>query len=151
MPPGRADPPGGVHLTCRGSIAMPAESDHKPRHFCWVDLAAADARGAADFYRGLCGWRTQRQRANGGEFLHFIADGDPVASLYQLDSRQIAAGVPSHWTPYIAVSDIEQSASRAEALGGRVIVKPFGVGDAARIALITDSAGALAGLWETAK
>ncbi|HKJ51137.1 MAG TPA: VOC family protein [Gammaproteobacteria bacterium] len=130
---------------------MPAESDHQPGRFCWVDLAAADARGAADFYRGLFGWQTRRQRANGGEFLHFMAGGEPVASLYQLGSRQIAAGVPSHWTPYIAVSDIDESASNVETLGGRVVVKPFSVDGIARIGLVTDSAGALVGLWENVK
>jgi len=130
---------------------MPLDSDSKPAGFRWVDLAAADARGAADFYRGLCGWQTQRKRANGGEFFHFIADGEPVASLYQLDSRQVEGGVPSHWTPYLAVCDVDAAASTAVTLGGRVVVKPFRVDGMTRVSLVTDSGGALVGLWELAR
>ena len=64
----------------------------RPARFCWLDLAATDVRGAADFYRGLCGWQATTQRANGGEIQQLTAGGDTVASMYQLDARQIAAG-----------------------------------------------------------
>jgi predicted enzyme related to lactoylglutathione lyase len=127
---------------------IPDVPDNKPARFCWLDLAAVDARRAADFYAGLFGWQTQRQQANGGEYHHFTADGETVGSLYQLDARQIAGGVPSHWTPYISVSDLEGMAARAAALGGQVVVKPFSVDGIARISLVTDSTGALLGLWE---
>jgi len=123
-------------------------SEYKPARFCWVDLAAVDSRGAADFYRGLFGWQTETQHANGGEFKRFTAEGETVASLYQLDARQIAAGVPSHWTPYISVADIDESATRARTLGGQVVIKPFQVDGMARVSLVTDPDGALIGLWE---
>lgn len=125
--------------------------ESQPARFCWVDLAATDSRAAADFYRGLFGWHTETQCVNGGEIRRFTIDGETVASLYQLDKRQIAAGVPSHWTPYISVADIDESVSLAATLGGRVVVKPFRVDGIARVSLITDSNGALTGLWELAK
>ena len=130
---------------------MPLNSNNKPARFCWVDLAAANPGEATAFYRDMFGWQTQRKPANGGEFHHFMADGEPVASLYQLDPQQIAGGVPSHWTPYIAVANVDDSAANAAALGGRVVVKPFNVDGIARVSLITDSGGALVGLWELAR
>jgi uncharacterized protein len=151
MPPARAYRPGGVAITARGLNTMPLNSNNKPARFCWVDLAAADPRGAADFYRGMFGWQTRRKPANGGAFHYFMADGEAVASLYQLDSQQIAGAVPSHWTPYIAVANVDESAANAAALGGRVVVKPFNVDGIARVSLITDSGGALVGLWELAR
>jgi len=126
----------------------PSMTETRPARFQRLDLAAVDARKAADFYAGLFGWRTQRQRANGGEYLHFTDGGETIASLYQLDSRQIDAGVPSHWTPYVGVADIDDAVARAAALGGQVVVRPFGVDGVARIGLVTDAAGALLGLWE---
>jgi len=130
---------------------MPLIPDNKPARFCWVDLATADASLAADFYRGLCGWQATTQRANGGEIQHFTAGGETVASMYQLDARQIVAGAPSHWTPYIGVANIDKAAEKAMALGGQVIVRPFGVDGMARVSLISDSVGALLGLWEIVK
>jgi predicted enzyme related to lactoylglutathione lyase len=116
--------------------------------FCWLDLAAVDCRQAADFYNGMFGWKTKRQHANGGAYHHFVDRGESTASMYQLGSEQLGGGVPSHWTPYIAVADLEKSVLNASKLGGQVIVEPFKVQDAARVSLITDSVGALVGLWE---
>ena len=123
-------------------------SDNEPARFRWLDLAAVDARWAADFYAGMFGWHTGRQRANGGEFFHFSAGGENIASLYQLGAQQIAGGVPSHWTPYIGVTDLDAAGTKAAALGGRVVVRPFSVDGMARVSLVTDSVGALIGLWE---
>lgn len=119
--------------------------------FCWLDLAASNARKAEEFYTEMFGWHAQRKQANGGEYVHFNRGGESFASLYQLAPRQIAAGVPSHWTPYISVSDVHEMASRATALGGQVIVRPFNVDNMARLSLIVDSTGALIGLWEQRK
>lgn len=126
----------------------PVIPDNSPARFCWFDLAAVDAHRAADFYAGMFGWQTQRHAANGGEFFRFAHNGEVIATLYQLQSRQVEAGVPSHWTPYVGVTDIDAMAAKAAALGGSLVVKPFRVDDVARVSLVTDSAGALIGLWE---
>jgi predicted enzyme related to lactoylglutathione lyase len=81
-----------------------------PGHFCWVDLAAADAGKAKAFYGELFGWRSSEQRANGGSFALLQLAGANVGSLYQLDLAHRQRGVPSHWTPYVRVEDIEQAA-----------------------------------------
>jgi predicted enzyme related to lactoylglutathione lyase len=130
---------------------MAIKFDQQPSSFCWLDLAAANARAAEKFYADMFGWQTQRKQTNGGEYVQFVRGGESFASVYQLEARQIDAGVPSHWTPYIAVSDVHEMGSRAKALGGQVIVNPFDVDGLARLSLIADSAGALIGLWERAK
>jgi hypothetical protein len=127
---------------------MQYAADHEPARFRWLDLAAIDARRAADFYAGMFGWQSGRQRNNGGEFMHFSAGGESIASLYQLGAQQIAGGVPSHWTPYVGVADLDAAGAKAEALGGQVVVRPFGVDGMARVSLVSDSVGALIGLWE---
>ena len=116
--------------------------------FCWMDLAASDAPAASAFYTALLGWRAGVHTANGGQLIRFSADGRPVASLYQLSRRHLGDGVPSHWTPYVAVADVAQSASRAEALGARVIVAAFELPGIARISLLQDPVGAVIGLWQ---
>ena len=128
---------------------MCAKFEQEAARFCWADLATANTRHAADFYSALFGWQTTRIQANGGEFRQFVADGQPVASMYQLSTQQINAGVPSHWIPYVAVSDLDRAASRAVALGGRILVSPFRVEGIAKVSLIADSLGALTGIWET--
>ena len=121
----------------------------EPGLFCWVDLAAADAKSAIAFYGALFGWTAQEQKANGGSFIRLRLNGEDVGSLYQLGRMEISGGVPSHWTPYIRVENVEIAVERAEALGGRMLIAPFAVDGIARIALIRDPAGAHVGLWES--
>ena len=119
-----------------------------PGQFCWVDLAASDADAAKAFYGRLFGWASDEQAANGGSFTRLRQSGQDVGSVYQLSARHLENGVPSHWTPYLRVDDVDVVVQRAVALGGEVIVHPFAVEGTARIALILDCVGAQVGLWE---
>jgi predicted enzyme related to lactoylglutathione lyase len=120
----------------------------EPARFCWVDLAAIDAERAKSFYGALFGWRAQAQHAGDGHFTRFVLDGRDVASLYQLNRHYLAGGVPSHWTPYVAVTSAEETASNAVSLGAKILVNPFDVAGIARVCLIQDPIGALVGLWQ---
>lgn len=113
-----------------------------------MDLAAADTAAAKAFYGRLFGWTSHDEPANGGFFTRLRLSGRDVGSLYQLKRAQLESGVPSHWTPYVRVDDVQEAAERASWLGGEVIVRPFAVADLARVALIVDSVGAPLGLWE---
>jgi len=121
---------------------------HGLGRFCWTDLAASDAEAAASFYERMFGWTSSEQSANGGRFTRLRIGREEVASLYQLKRAQVDRGVPSHWTPYVAVADVREAARRVSSLGGKVIVTPFEVSGVARIALIEDAVGAFLGLWE---
>lgn len=129
---------------------MSAHAHAIPGRFCWMDLAATDADRAKDFYAELFGWTPQEQAANGGVFTKLQLSGRDVGSLYQLRRAHLDAGIPSHWTPYVQVQDVDAAVARAAELGGKVIIAPFTIQGIARIALILDSVGAHLGLWESA-
>ncbi|HEY6025035.1 MAG TPA: VOC family protein [Pseudolabrys sp.] len=116
--------------------------------FCWLDLAATNANSAKAFYGGLFGWTCHEQQANDGSFIRMRLSDQDVGSIYQLKEAHIERGLPSHWTPYIRVDDVDAAAQRVTLFGGKVIVRPFAVTGIARIALIVDSVGACVGLWE---
>ncbi|MES2959354.1 MAG: VOC family protein [Pseudomonadota bacterium] len=116
--------------------------------FCWLDLAARDDDAAMAFYSQVFGWRFATRHANGGRFTHCRVGGRDVASLYRLSEAHRKQGMPSHWTPYLRVDDVDALAPRIGPLGGRVLVAPFEVERSARIALIEDSVGAVVGLWQ---
>jgi predicted enzyme related to lactoylglutathione lyase len=116
--------------------------------FCWIDLAATDAARAQAFYGQVFGWECREQAANGGSFTRLQLSGQDVGSLYQLTRAHLEGGVPSHWTPYVRVDDVDAAARRAADAGGNTLVRPFVVSGVARIALISDSVGAHLGLWQ---
>jgi uncharacterized protein len=129
-------------------IAQAMDRTEAVGRFCWVDLAASDADRAKDFYGQLFGWTAHDRAANGGVFTYLRSAGADVGSLYQMQKAHLERGVPSHWTPYIRVTDIEDTVQRATTLGGEAVVRPFVVTGVAKIALIIDSVGALVGLWQ---
>jgi uncharacterized protein len=123
--------------------------DHpSPGSFCWLDLAATDAACAKTFYAQAFGWTFQDLHINGGVVIRCLSGDREVGSIYQMKRAQLERGVPSHWTPYIRVDDVDALARQVPSCGGLVLVAPFDVGDTARIALIQDAVGALIGLWE---
>ena len=116
--------------------------------FCWLDLAAADVENAKLFYGELFGWTSREHAANGGSFTRLQSSSHDIGSVYQLKIELLDKGIASHWTPYVLVDSVNDTARRAAMLGGTVIVDPFVVSGVARIALILDSVGAVVGLWE---
>jgi uncharacterized protein len=127
---------------------MSSSFDQTAGCFCWVDLAASNARQAQDFYGRLFGWTAREDKANGGVFTRLALDGREVGSVYQLQRAHLERGVPSHWTPYVRVHDIDAATRRTATLGGEVMIPPVVVADMARIAIIVDSVGAHLGLWQ---
>lgn len=121
----------------------------QPGQFCWLDLAARDAARARRFYEEAFGWTASDQSANGGHFTRLQRAGQDMGSLYQLAHGQVEGHVPSHWTPYIAVGDLQEALQGVERAGGRTLVPPVAIEGVTRIALIEDAVGALVGLWET--
>ena len=122
--------------------------ERKTGRFCWVDLAATDARRAQAFYGALFGWSARTEETNGGVFTRLQLGEEDVGSLYQLRHAHLEHGVPSHWTPYVQVDDIEAVTWRVTTLDGKLMVRPFDVGARARIAVIVDPVGTHLGLWQ---
>ena len=127
---------------------MASSFDQAAGCFCWVDLAASDARQAQAFYGRLFGWMACEDRANGGVFTRLKLGGREVGSVYQLQRAHLERGVPSHWTPYVRVDDVDAATLQTEALGGEVMIPPVVVADMARISIIVDPVGAHLGLWQ---
>ena len=57
------------------------------------------------------------------------------------------AELPAQGLPYITVENLEASAARCEALGGRVLAGPKSAGGQGRYCVIQDPAGAVAALY----
>lgn len=128
---------------------MGRRESYTPGTPCWVDLTTPDVEGAIAFYGALHGW-TAREAAPGGRHWFFERDGAVVAGLGELGEEQRAAGVPAAWTMYVNVVDAEQSAARAEALGGRTVMPATTAAGAGSFAAVADPQGGVTLLWQPA-
>jgi predicted enzyme related to lactoylglutathione lyase len=129
---------------------MATMTQHAPGTFCWPELATNDQPGAKRFYTSLFGWGFEDSPIGEGEVYTMLKLGDrQVGALFQM--RQEQAGLPPHWSAYVAVADADAAAAQAAKLGGKVIMAPFDVMDVGRMALIQDPQGAVVAVWQARK
>jgi uncharacterized protein len=114
---------------------------------CWVDTAQPDPAAAVDFYGALFGWDLDDRLPPEAPGNYFIASlrGHDVAAV-----GSPANGLPAQpiWTTYIAVDAADDAARAVESAGGAVHAAPADVGEAGRMAICADPAGALFAVWE---
>ena len=118
---------------------------HKP---IWVDLASGDAAGSRDFYAKLFGWNVEVESdpQYGGYAMARIG-GKDVAGI----SPKMMAEAPTAWLMYIASADAADTAKKAEAAGGTVVMAPMEVGDQGVMAIVQDPSGGVFGVWQPKK
>jgi predicted enzyme related to lactoylglutathione lyase len=114
---------------------------------CWVDMTGPDPDAAVAFYRELFGW----------EFVDVMPPGAPgrylVARLPGGDAAAVGSqpeGEPpmAAWNTYIWVESADTTAEKVGAAGGKVLMEPFDVGDAGRMAVFADTDGAVFCVWQ---
>jgi predicted enzyme related to lactoylglutathione lyase len=123
---------------------MGERSSHAPGTFSWTDLATSDVDRAKAFYTGLFGWQYDDQPIPGdGVYSMVVTDGKAVCAL-----SAAQPGMPDVWTSYVTVTSADDAAAKARDAGGTVMMEPFDVLDAGRMALIQDPTGAVFAVWE---
>ena len=128
---------------------MTEVKEYPPGTFCWVDLATTDAEVATKFYTQLLGLEaTAVPAGEAGTYTMLEKNGKNVCGLYAMSDEMRKQGVPPHWQSYVSVKSADESAKKAEGLGGRVIEAPLDVMDVGRLAVVQDPIGAMFALWQ---
>jgi len=117
--------------------------------FSWVDLGTTDTDAAKDFYGGLFGWQFDDMPVgDGSTYTMCSVNGKQVAALARQSDQERGQGIPPHWNNYITVDDVDAIAPRVSALNGNLLMPPFDVLEAGRMALGSDPTGGVFALWE---
>jgi uncharacterized protein len=114
---------------------------------CWVDTTQPEPELAADFYRGLFGWEIEDVMPPGSDMKYLMARirGRDVAAI---SSPSPDAPPMAAWNSYVWVDSADDTAAKARDAGGEVVMGPFDVMDAGRMAVIADPEGAIISLWQ---
>src|SRR3954469_968429 len=103
---------------------------------CWVELTTSEPARATFFYAELFGWDVEHDR--------FVLDGRAVAGISASRPDR-----PEGCLTYLAAPDLEATVERVRAAYGRRLTWPEDR-PGARSVIVSDSAGALFGLWQAA-
>jgi predicted enzyme related to lactoylglutathione lyase len=126
---------------------VPERDGYIPGVPCWIDTSQPDPEAAVGFYSGLFGWEFEDvmpPESPGRYFIGRIRGGD-VAAV-----GSIPEGAPQSaaWNTYIWVDSADDAAAKARDAGGNVMMEPFDVMDAGRMAVLTDPEGAVFCVWQ---
>jgi predicted enzyme related to lactoylglutathione lyase len=126
---------------------MPKRDGYIPGVPCWADTSQPDPEAAAEFYGGLFGWELEDVMPEGSDAKYFTAslDGAAVAAVGSIPE---AAPQMAMWNTYISVESADDAASKVSDAGGSVIMEPFDVMDAGRMAVCADPEGAVFCVWQ---
>jgi hypothetical protein len=126
---------------------MPERNGYIPGVPCWLDTSQPDPEAAVDFYRGLFGWEFEDVMPPGSEGKYFMARlrGGDVAAVGSIPE---AAPAVAMWNTYVWVESADDTASKVRDAGGGVLMEPFDIMGAGRMAVFTDPEGAAFCVWE---
>jgi uncharacterized protein len=126
---------------------VPERDGYIPGVPCWIDTSQPDPQAAVDFYSGLFGWEFEDVMPPGSEVSYFSARirGGDVAAV-----SSVPDGAPpmATWNTYIWVDSADETASKVRDAGGSVVMEPFDVMDAGRMAVFADPEGAVFSAWQ---
>jgi uncharacterized protein len=105
--------------------------------FIWHDLITADVESAKSFYGSVVGWTFEAQMPT-----YHVAKADGVGMGGIMAPPEGMANMPSFWSGYIYVIDVDAACAKIKMLGGNVHRGPWDVPHVARMAVVGDPTGA---------
>jgi len=142
-----SDPQGGSIAPFTFGGEAPDECEGMPPDgmFCWTELLSGDPEEARRFYGEIFGWGF-------GEM-----DMGEMGAYWVLKRGEVGCGgimqLPpdaphgTHWMNYIAASDVDAVAAKAENLGAKIFVPPSNIPNVGRFSVLADPTGALFALY----
>ncbi len=119
-----------------GEISAPKPGEHS-----WHELMSEDYAGAFDFYSSLFGWEKVDELDMGemGVYLIYGFDGQPFGGMM----NAVPGGSPPSWMSYVHVKDVNQTAKKVKAAGGKIANGPMEVPGGDWIVQLIDPQGAM--------
>jgi hypothetical protein len=126
---------------------VPERDGYIPGVPCWIDTSQPDPEAAVAFYSGLFDWQFEDAMPPGSDGKYFIARlrGGDVAAV-----GSIPDGAPpmAAWNTYVWVEAADDTAAKVAEARGTVLMEPFDVMDAGRMAVFADPEGAVFFVWQ---
>ena len=144
------DPAGAMFAIWQARNHKGVTAYGEPSALCWTELATTSAEKAQAFYPGLFGWVAQPSADPAMPYFEWVLDGNHFGGMMEIDEHWGPAwkDIPSHWTVYFMVKDVDERTVRAIALGAKIRVPPCDIPNVGRFAVIEDPQGAVFSLFQ---
>jgi predicted enzyme related to lactoylglutathione lyase len=111
--------------------------------FVHLELCTSDTAKAKDFYSGLFGWEFADNDMGGGMiYSTFKPSSGPGGGLFSM------LGIPTCWTAYVGVEDINAATEKAKSLGAAIHKGPEEIPHVGWFTVLADPTGAIIALFQ---
>jgi len=125
------------HKMAQTPITNKPSGEILPGKFIWHDLLTPEPEKAGQFYQALFGWQIEYHPD-----YTLVRNGDKlIAGIVKAESsaQQAKGGL---WLPTVSVADVDATAKRVTANGGKLLKGPLDMGERGRAVLIRDAQNA---------
>ena len=112
--------------------------------FVWHEQVSGDPAKAKDFYGQLFGWGTEVFGPGEIDYEMISVGGTTHGGF----SKAMEGAPPPHWLGHVLVENVDETAEKAKAAGGKVLAGPFDMEDVGRMGIIADPQGAFLGIYQ---
>jgi predicted enzyme related to lactoylglutathione lyase len=145
------DPQGGMLAIFTSKNSSDGGWDGSPAsgRFSWHELMTTDIDGALRFYKGLFGWDKieEMDMSPGERYLEYGLGGKMFGGIYKRRAEQ--GDMPTSWTFYVNVPDVDASLKAVKRQGGTVLMGPMAVPGGSVVAMCMDPQGAAFALHQS--
>ena len=114
----------------------------------WAELNSRGLERAIPFYESIFEWTHETSPfGEGQEYTQFYVDGEAIAGALEMQPN-IPAEVPSYWSVYFKVDDVDATFQKAIELGAKEMVAPQDY-PGGRFAIVSDPQGAMFALYKS--
>jgi len=117
----------------------------QPSQFVWYELLSPNAAAAQAFYTQVIGWRAADAGMPGMRYTLLSVGEAAIAGL-----MDVPPGAHPGWFGYVWVDDVDASAQRLQALGGKLLRPAEDIPGVGRYATVADPHGAVFYLFRDA-
>lgn len=141
-----ADPGGAVFGLWQPRGFQGFEVRERPGAYIWSEVYVREREAVDAFYVRVFDYGTADISDEGFDFLLWAPSGQPADEEHAIGGRCLIgdatpAQMPPHFLTYFMVADCDESVTRAQELGGRVVL-PVEQSQYGRFAVLADSQGA---------
>lgn len=115
-------------------------------NFCWMELITHDFQGARAFYGEMFGWDLIPMEGAPVPYLIVATNEEPGGAIM----ARPEPGIPTAWSAYVRVADIDAAMVRVDELGGKVWRPKQEVPGFGWFAVACDPQGGFFCLWQNA-
>jgi uncharacterized protein len=89
----------------------------------WSESLTTDVAKATEFYTSLFGWTAEVKHMPGADYTVFRHGGVDIAGMMAVPHPD----VPPHWGTYFTVNNVDEAATMAKELGGKLFIPPMDI------------------------